>query len=273
LHLVGRLNSGLTLQQADSELAVLDHQYSVAHPEMLDSKPQSTEHVTPLLDTIVFDVRPKLWLLFGAVGFILLIACANIGALQIVRAGLREQEFGIRLAIGAGKERIIRQLLAENILLAMLGGALGVILVAATLAAIRSMTFIDLPRANEIRMNGEVVAFALILSLGTGIICGLSPAIKFAHLDLTSVLRGTHKTRESISSRIAQFLGPRSILVMGQVALCTILLIGATLLLQSLTRLYQVAGTFQPATLLTMHITLASSLYNSDLNRQRFTRS
>jgi putative ABC transport system permease protein len=270
LHLVGRLNPGLNLQQADSELAVLDHQYSGAHPEMLDSKPQSTEHVTPLLDTIVFDVRPKLWLLFGAVGFILLIACANIGALQIVRAGLREQEFGIRLAIGAGKVRIIRQLLAENILLAILGGALGVILAAATLTGIRSTTFVDLPRANEIRMNGEVVAFALILSLGTGIICGLSPAIKFARLDLTCVLRGAHKTRESISSRIAQFLGPRSILVMGQVALCTVLLIGSTLLLQSLTRLYQVAGTFQPATLLTMHLTLASSLYNSDLKQATF---
>lgn len=179
LHVVGRLNPGLNLQQADSELAVLDHQYSGVHPGMLDSKPHSTEHVTPLLDTVVFDVRPKLWLLFGAVGFILLIACANIGALQIVRAGLREQEFGIRLAIGAGKVRIIRQLLAENILLAMLGGVLGVILAAATFDSIRSMTFIDLPRANEIRMNGAVVAFALILSLATGIICGLFPAIKF----------------------------------------------------------------------------------------------
>ena len=270
LHVVGRLKPGLSLQQADAELSVLDHQYSVAHPGMLDAKPHSPEHVTPLLDTIVFDVRPKLWLLFGAVGFILLIACANIGALQIVRANSREQEFGIRFAIGAGKLRIIRQLLAENILLAMLGGVFGVILAAATLTGIRSMTFIDLPRASEIRMNGAVVAFALILSLATGIICGLSPAMKFVHLDLTCVLRGAHKARESISSKIAQFLGPRSVLVMGQVALCTVLLIGATLLLQSLTRLYQVAGTFQPATLLTMHLTLSSSLYDSDLKQATF---
>jgi predicted permease len=132
------------------------------------------------------------------------------------------------------------------------------------------MTFIDLPRTNEIRMNSEVVAFALILSLATGIICGLSPAIKFAHLDLTSVLRGAYKARESVSSKIAQFLGPRSILVIGQVALCTVLLIGATFLLQSLARLYKVAGTFQPATLLTMRLILASSLYNSDLKQATF---
>src|SRR5882762_8271349 len=126
LGVFGRLKPGMHLQQATAELAVLNRQYTAAHPAMLDAKPNSSETVRPFKDQLVSEVRSELWMLFGAVGFVLLIVCANIAGLLLARATSRSREFAVRAAIGAGRGRIVGQLLAESILLASVGGALGI---------------------------------------------------------------------------------------------------------------------------------------------------
>src|SRR5262249_6444024 len=160
----------VTIQQANAELAVLTQAYAAAHPAMLDAKHDPPDTFRPLKDEIVNDVRSKLWMLFGAVGFVLLIVCANIGSLLLARATSRSKEFAVRAAIGAGRGRIIRQLLAESILLALIGGLLGTAFAAVGLRLLRGMTLADLPRIGEIRMDGTVLGFALAISLATGIL-------------------------------------------------------------------------------------------------------
>src|SRR5216684_77743 len=191
LSVFGRLKPGLHFQQATAELAVLNRQYAAAHPGMLDAKPDSPETVRPFKDQLVSDVRSELWMLFGAVGFVLLIVCANIASLLLARATSRSREFAVRAAIGAGRARIVRQLLAESMLLATLGGALGIGLAAWSLNAIRRMIFVDLPRAGEIHMDATVLGFAVVLSVGTGLLFGLIPSMAASRQDLASVLRGS----------------------------------------------------------------------------------
>jgi putative ABC transport system permease protein len=185
------LKPTVNTQQATAELSVLHRQYAAAHPEMMDAK--APDRVQPLKEVLVSDIRSELWMLFGAVGLVLLIVCANIGGLLLARATSRSREFAIRAAIGAGRGRIIGQLLAESILLACIGGGLGIALAAFSLSAIRSMTFIDLPRAGEIRMDGAVLAFALALSVVAGVLFGLMPSLAVSKPDLAGVLKGVVK--------------------------------------------------------------------------------
>src|SRR6185437_6997911 len=173
LRVFGRLKPGVDIQQAEAELVTLRRQYAMAHPEMLDAKFDQPESLRRLKDVVVSDVRPKLWLLMGAVSLVLLIVCANIGSLLLARAASRSHEFAVRAAIGAGRSRLIKQLLAESLLLASVGGVLGMTLGVLGLIAIRSMTFVDLPRAGEIHMDGVVLGFAISLTVVTGVLFGL----------------------------------------------------------------------------------------------------
>jgi len=157
LSVFGRLKPGLHLQQATAELTVLNRQYAAAHPGMLDARPDSHETVRPFKDQLVSEVRSELWMLFGAVGFVLLIVCANVASLLLARATSRSREFAVRAAIGAGRGRIIGQLLVESVLLASVGGWFGIGLAALSLSAIRRMIFVDLPRAGEIHMDATVL--------------------------------------------------------------------------------------------------------------------
>jgi putative ABC transport system permease protein len=270
LSVFARLKPQVDLQQATAELAVLDAQYAAAHPEMLDAKRDAPEVVHSLKDDLVSDIRPKLWMLFGAVGFVLLIVCANIGSLMLARATSRAQEFALRAAIGAGPGRIISQLLAESILLASIGGALGILLAGLSLSAIRSMTFVDLPRAGEIRLDATVLAFGVALALIAGALFGLAPSLAASRPDLAIVLRGRGEGTVPSRSRPFARIGSRGLLVVGQVALSVILLIGATLLIESFAHLYRVDPGFQPARLLTMKIALSPTRYDSDPKRAAF---
>lgn len=268
LSMFGRLRPGADLAQATAELAVLNRQYAAAHPDALDTKEQPTGPVRALRDVLVEDVRPKLWLLLGALGFVLLIVCANTASLLLARATSRSREFAVRAAIGAGRGRILRQLLAESIILAFFGGAFGIALAAGSLGAIRRMTFVDLPRSGEVRMDAAVLAFGAVLTLCTGLAFGLVPALSASKTDLAGVLRGSGES--AAGSKPMTRLGWLGFLVVGQVTLSIVLLIGATLLIESLARLYRVDPGFQPSGLLTMNIALSPALYDTDQKKAAF---
>src|SRR6201996_3486488 len=274
LQIFGRLRPDVDLQQANAELTVLNRQYAAAHPAMLDAKPATADNpntVRSLQESIVADVRLPLLLLSGAVGLLLFIVCANVASLLLARAATRAREFAVRAAVGAGRGRLLRQLLTESTLLSLLGGALGVMLAWAALRSIRTLTALELPRSSEIHLDLGVLGFALALSLSTGILFGLAPALVVFRRDLAAVLQGNLANTAS-RGRLRRHLaaGPRGLLVAGQVALSLILLVSAGLLLQSLAHLYKVDPGFRPERVLTMSVSLAPAQYDTDAKRARF---
>jgi putative ABC transport system permease protein len=277
LHIFGRLKPDVDLQQANAELTVLNRQYAAAHPAMLDAKPATADNpntVRSLQESIVADVRLPLLLLSGAVGLLLFIVCANVASLLLARAATRAREFAVRAALGAGRSRLLRQLLTESTLLSLLGGALGLVLAWASLRGIRTATALDLPRSSEIHLDLGVLGFALSLSVLTGILFGLAPALSAFRRDLAAVLQGNPgistggRFRRHLARRFS--VGPRGVLVAGQVALSLILLVSAGLLLQSLARLYRVDPGFRPDHVLTMSVSLAPTQYDTDAKRASF---
>ncbi len=277
LHIFGRLRPGIDLQQANAELTVLNRQYAAAHPAMLDAKPATADNpstVRSLQESIVADVRLPLLLLSGAVGLLLFIVCANVASLLLARAATRAREFAVRAALGAGRSRLLRQLLTESTLLSLLGGALGLLFAWAALRGIRTATALDLPRSSEIHLDLGVLGFALSLSVLTGILFGLAPALSAFRRDLAAVLQGNPgistggRFRRHLARRFS--VGPRGVLVAGQVALSLILLVSAGLLLQSLAHLYRVDPGFRPDHVLTMSVSLAPTQYDTDAKRASF---
>jgi predicted permease len=273
LNVFGRLKPHVTLQQAAAELVILNHQYALAHPAMLDAKPNKMAQLRPLKDDLVSNVRAKLWMLFGAVGFVLLIACANVASLLLARAASRSREFAVRAAIGAGRMRLIAQLLAESLLLAVCGGVAGVLLAKWCLNGITSVTALDLPRAEEIHLDIWVLGFAAALTIATGVLFGLAPSLGASRVDLVNLLRGSSNlTGAAISKRMLRRWNTRSLLVIGQIALSLVLLIGATLLMESMTRLRGINPGFQSSNLLTMRIALPPARYDTERKKAAFFR-
>ena len=267
LSIFGRLQRQVDLAQATAELAVLNRRYATAHPGMLDAKEPSADPVRPLKDALVQDVRAKLWMLFGALGFVLLIACANVAGLMLVRATRRTREFAVKAAIGAGRGRIVHQLLTESTVLAFVGGILGVALAAGSLAAIRRTTLVDLPRAGEIQMDATILAFGVAATSLTGLAFGLAPAIIGSRTNLASLLRGSG---EAAGGSRPMGLGPLGLLVVGQISLSVVLVIGATLLIESLAHLDRIDPGFQPSGLLTMKVALSPTRYDTEQKRAAF---
>jgi putative ABC transport system permease protein len=251
LTVFGRLSPGVTLEQATAEINVLQANYAKDHPAMLDAKTKTPPVATPLQQTIVHSVQLELWLLFGAVWLVLLIACANLASLLLARAAARSTEFAIRSALGASRMRLMRHLLAESLLLSMLGGIAGAFLAYVSLFAIRQFAGIDLPRANEIQFDSAVLAFAVALSLLTAILFGFAPSLSASRVDLMAVLR--------ISQGSSRRFSLRSVLVIGQIALSVALLIGTTLLIESILRLRSQNLGFDSHNLLTARIALPPS--------------
>ncbi len=271
LTVFGRLKPGVNLEQASAEMAVIQRQYAMGHPAMLDAKPKSPVRVTPLKDDLVANVRSILWMLFGAVGFVLLIACANVASLLLARANSRSREFAVRSALGATRTRLAGQLLAESVLLSFAGGVLGILFAGWSLRAIPSMTAFDLPRAGEIHLDWMVLGFAVALSLVTGILFGLAPSIGASRPDLIGVLRARGEAvNKGTTRRVCAGFTARGILVIGQVALSIVLLIGAALLIESVVHLRGVNPGFNPANLLTMRVSLPLLRYNTDQKKAAF---
>ncbi len=271
LSVFGRLKPGVSLEQANSEMRVIRHQYAAAHPAMLDAKPKKPVEVAAMKDDLVANVRSTLWLLFGAVGFVLLIACANVASLLLARAASRSREFAVRSAVGALRSRLIGQLLVESLLLAFSGGLLGALLSVWSLRLFPHITLFVLPRAGEIHPDWGVLGFAAALSAATGILFGMAPSLSASRPDLIRVLRTSGEAgNKAVPRRILPGLTLRSVLSVGQVALSVVLLIGAALLMESVARLRGVDVGFNPRRLLTMRVSLPPFRYDTDQKRTAF---
>jgi putative ABC transport system permease protein len=266
LNVIGRLREGQTLEQAQAEtkmiIAGVAKNYPGAYPK--DGSKQTL--LKPLTTEIVGDLRRALWVLLAAVVFVLLIACANVANLQLVRGEMRVSEIAIRTALGAPRSRIIRQLLVESLLLAVIGGGLGLLLASWGLELIPTLGAEKIPRLQEITPDARVLGFTLATSLLTGVIFGLAPAFQAVKFDLhTSLKEGG---RASASPKGRRRL--RNALVVTEVALSLVLLAGAGLLIRSFWRLQQVDTGFKTEQLLTMRLFPPESNYPDDLRVAAF---
>lgn len=271
LTVFGRLKPGFTFAQANAEIAVIQRHYATAHPAMLDAKLKSPVRVTPLKDQLVANVRSVLWILFGAVGFVLLIACANVASLLLARANGRSREFTVRSALGASRPRLIGQLITESLLLSSVGGVLGILLAVWILRLLPRMAAFDMPRAGEIHLDWIVFIFAVALSVLTGVLFGLAPSLSASRPDLIAVLRTRDEAvNRRVLGHVRRGFTLRGVLVIGQVALSVVLLIGAALLIESVVHLRGDNPGFNPENLLTMRLSLPLTRYSTDQKKEAF---
>jgi predicted permease len=210
--------------------------------------------VTPLLDQVVGNVRQAVFVLFGSVALVLLVACANVANLLLARAAAREKELAVRTALGAGRGRLIGQLLTESITLSALGGILGVAVAAATLWAVRTINPGNIPRLDDIALDGRVLAFTAAMSLLTGIVFGLAPALRARGLDVHSALKSGGRAGHTEGGLSPLRHGFRGLLVVSELALSLMLLVGAGLLIRSFAQLLDVPTGFDPDRVLSLRI-------------------
>ena len=260
---VARVKPGIPLGQVEAEMDTIAARVIELFPDragFLRDAGWGAE-VVPLQEQLRGDLRPALLVLLGAVGLVLLIACANVANLLLARASAREKEIAIRAALGAGRGRIIRQLLTESILLGLLGGGVGLLLahwgIQALVRTLLAVAPLNVPLLSEIGIETGVLLFTLALSLGTGVIFGIAPALSAARTDLHNTLKEGGR-----SSGTAGRHRLRSVLVVAEVALTLVLLVGAGLLLRSVHQLLQVSPGFQTDNRLTFQINLPSATYD-----------
>ncbi|MBV9404891.1 MAG: ABC transporter permease, partial [Acidobacteriaceae bacterium] len=264
-----RLKPGVSLKQAQSDLDLLNRRANKADTGLY----VPSMRVTRLSDHVAANIRPTLWILFGVVGLVLLITCANVANLMLVRMKSREREFAIRTSLGAPGRRLIRQLLTESVLLSLFGAGAGLLLAGLALISIRHVTFLNLPGVSEIRLDRVVFAFTLLVSFATGIFFGLFPSLQLRRKELIGSLRdsGTTAAQEDPHRRTLFRLSLRALIVVTQLALSIMLLIGTTLLLKSFMRLKDVNPGFNASQLLTARIPLAPGRYDAATKRMAFT--
>ena len=255
-NLLAKLRRNVTVRQSQAQLDSLTARLRRDYPDDYPANGSLTFSIVPLLDQVVGNVRHMLIVLLAAVGFVLAIACANVANLMLSRAVGRQKEMSLRTALGAGRGRIIRQLLTESVLLAVCGGGLGVVFAAWSLHAIRTYGAGSVPRLSSIAIDGEALLFTLLVSSACGLFFGLAPALRLSNLDLNTTLksagRGAVWTRGNSMRRL---------LVIGELALSVVLLIGAGLLIRSFARLQVVPPGFNPRHVLTFDLTMADRKY------------
>jgi len=263
LNLTARLKQGVSVKQADAEMKSFAEQIRRLYPNAVGTK--WTLAVKSLEELSTGSIRPALLVLLGAVGFVLLIACANVANLLLARVTSRQKEVAIRTALGADRWVLVRQLLTESVMLSLAGGILGL---AIAYWSVRSLVAIvpNIPRAEDIRIDAVVMAFTLGISVATGLLFGVVPALQTSRTNLHDTLKeGGRSGSADVSGR-----GMRRALVIGEVALALTLLVGAGLLIRSVARLQHVAPGFDPDRLLTFNVSLPNAKYPNDTVRQQF---
>ncbi|HEX2310031.1 MAG TPA: ABC transporter permease, partial [Vicinamibacterales bacterium] len=255
----GRLVPGVTLEQAQARLKLSTAAYERKFPNALGR--DVTFSAQRLEDALVADVRPTLWLLLGAVSLVLLIACANVANLLLARATSRKREIAVRAAIGAGRWRILRQLLTESVMLSLAGGALGLVLGIIGIRTLLAVNTAGLPRVGEngsiVTVDWRVLAFTIGLSIATGIVFGLIPALHASRTDLSSTLKeGSSRAGSGFRQNKT-----RSVLVVAEVALALVLLIGSALLVRTAVALRTVDPGFDATNVLTMRMAMTGQQY------------
>jgi predicted permease len=254
---IARLKSGVTVEQARADMMAISEHLGQQYPNDVAG---NRAVVGPYLERLTKDVKPSLLVLFAAVGFILLIACANVANLQLARAATRQKEIAVRSALGASRWRLVRQLLTESLLLALVGGGLGFLLAWWGVELLISISPADTPRLSEVGLDARVLGFSLLLSLLTGLFFGLAPALQASKTDLNETLK--ESVRGSSGGLRSQRF--RSGLVIVEVALSLLLLVCSGLMIKSFARLQEVNPGFDPENLLTFDVSLPRAQYPDD---------
>jgi len=266
-NVIARLRQGETLQRARAEFDTINASYKQQFGSNVDATKFGIFAQT-LEDSLVGGLRPSLLVLLAAVGFVLLIACANVANLLLARATAREREIAVRKALGASGGRLVRQLLSESILLSACGGALGVCFAAALMPAFRTLSPGTVPRLDQAKIGGFVLIFSLLLCVITGIVFGLVPALETSKKDLQETLKEGGRGSSEGGGR-GRF---RALLVVAEMGIALVLMTGAGLLIESFSRLMQVNPGFSPKNLMAFPLTLPPSRYSKPEFQAQFYR-
>ncbi|HKC64428.1 MAG TPA: ABC transporter permease [Pyrinomonadaceae bacterium] len=268
IYLIGTLKDGVTVEQARAELTTITSRLAQQYPKTNEGNGFA---ITKLQDRATQDIRAALLIVLAAVGFMLLIACANVANLLLARAATRAKEIAIRTALGAGRWRIIRQLLTESILLALAGGALGLLFAIWGVDALRAFIPDEVPRllVTSIHLDTRVLLFTLIISIVTGLIFGLAPALQVSKSNLNEALKEGGRS----ATAGAQRNYVRSLLVVSEVAISLLLLVGAGLLMKSFLNLQRADIGFNPDHVLTTRISLPEARYKENAQIENFYRA
>jgi predicted permease len=251
LHGFGRLKPGVTIEQAQADLSGVMARLATTYP---DTNRGNSAKVSSLKERMVGGIGPTLWLLLGAVGFVLLIACVNVSNLLLARSAGRTREFAIRAALGAGRWRLLRQSLVESLMLAITGGGLGLVVASWGTNAALAVLPTTLPRAAEVRLDTRVLIFTVAISLFTGILAGLAPALRTSKSRLSETLKEGGRGASSARGRA------QGVLVAVEMALAVVLLIGAGLMIRSLSKLWNVDPGFRADNVLTFSLSLSPAM-------------
>jgi len=254
LGVIARLKSDVTIEQARADMGTVAHNPQLQYPA---EDGGVTVRVEPLLNQVVGDVRDALWIFLAAISLVLLVACANVTSLLLARSTIRQREIALRASLGASRPRLIQQLLTESLLLALVGGALGVLLAYAGTLLLPRLSPNNVPRLGDIAIDGQVLAYTFVVSILTGVIFGVAPSLGTSRADVSQPLKGQGRTSTS-SAKQSRL---RSALVVSEVAVSLALLIGAGLVLKSFVRLQRVDPGFRSDKLLTVWTTLSETKY------------
>ncbi len=260
-NIIGKLRTGVSVRQAQAEMDTITARLRQDHPENYPPNGGLTFGIVPLMEQVVGDVRRTLYLLLGAVGFVLLIACANVANLQLSRTVARQKEIAVRSALGATRGRVVRQLLTENVLLGLGGGVLGLLLAFGSIYWIRILGPQSVPRLSDVSIDTTALLFTFAISVTSAILFGLAPAGRASAINIQNTLQDTSRTSAGMGAMWGHDKGLRHLLVIAELALCTMLLIGAGLLIRSFYRAKDVPPGFNPQNVLTLELTMAGPKY------------